>query len=675
MHRFLFSILIALSGWLLTVSVVATEPIKTHTNEGLRYPLDVTRRITSTFCELRPDRFHAGLDFSINGSLGANCYAIDDGYISRIKTTFNGYGRVIYLTLNSGDIAVYAHLAGFEGRIEEKLREEQLKQGRYQVELWFKPGEIPYKNGDVIGYAGGTGAGAPHLHFEMRTPRNDPYNPVLAGLYYDDKVAPYVRRVAMRPLDGDSEVEGRMESIIRSVEQNVATPVKFYGRVGISAQAHDFQQGGWARLGVRELALFVDDSLRHRTVLDTFPYALNRHSRLEFDYELGRNGDRKFRRLYVTPGNKLDMYEEGLPGGELDSRELGPGVHQVRIEVVDHRGNRNEMHWSIEALHEPFMPLASAADSIPEFDRESRHVLELPVDYHLTGTTAVITIPVIPDSIRVAGVYATSSAYESQKKLVQRYNESWVTRAALSMDHSGPTAFAILIEDSSGTVYEVNREMTVLPLPAGRDVVYSIPGTGYRINFEGYGQPWDMVAAMTISDPEPDSEAPILNMFPRDYPFLTTFELFLASGAEPFDDQAVMVYREHENQPWQFLSNFRERNGFQLSGKVFSFETFSVAKDTVAPELFAATPRDGVAFSSRKPRLRVSLRDEFSGLDMEHCHLTLNGEIVIWVYDPDAATIEYTPWESLDRGTHTWQVVAVDNAGNRTELNRSFVID
>ncbi len=668
-------ILIISCVFLLSTRTSASQPIHTHTAEGLRWPIDETRRITSTFCEYRTDRFHAGLDFSINGSLGAECFAIDDGYISRIKTSFNGYGRVIYLTLNSGDIAVYGHLHGFEDRIEEKLREEQLHQGRYQVELWFKPGELAYKNGDVVGYAGGTGAGAPHLHFELRTPRNEPYNPVLAGFYYEDNTAPYVRRVAIRPLDGDSEVEGQMESLIRSVDQNIAAPVKFYGRVGISAQAHDFQQGGWARLGVRELALYVDDELYYQTVLDTFVYSLNRHSRLDFDYELSREGHKKFRRLYLAPGNKLDFYTSDSTNGVLDSRVLGPGVHQVRIEVVDHRGNRSSMHWLIEALHEPFLPLASELESFASLPDNPYQEIDLPADYRFTGLTAIVTLPSVPDSIVVSSLVASSPAYGSSKRFVQRGDGSWVTRASLSLEQSGSTEFTVLVEDTARTVYEISDEFILLPLPAGKNVVYSVSDTGYRVKFEGYGQTSDLVAAMTVDEPDVNAEAPILSMLPRDYPFLTTFELFLDSGTEPFADQALLVYREQEEQEWQFLSNFRERDDHQLSGKVFSFESFSVARDTVPPVLSRATPGNGVAFSNRKPRMAVSVLDEFSGLDIEHCEMSLNGEPVIWIYDPDEDVIEYVPWEPLPHGSYSWQVVAVDNAGNRSELIRSFIVD
>ncbi|MCB2210708.1 M23 family metallopeptidase [bacterium] len=651
----------------------ATQPIEEYTNEGLRWPTDISRRITSTYGEYRADRFHAGLDFSINGSIGAPAYAIDNGHISRIKTTFNGYGRVIYFTLDSGDIAVYAHLDGFEDRIEAVVRQQQLHQGRYEIEYWPGPDELRYEKGDVVAYCGDTGAGAPHLHFELRTPRNEPYDPVMAGFYYKDSYAPYVRRVAIRPLDGDSEVEGRMESHVFDVRQGVVAPVQFYGKVGLSVQAHDFQQGGWSRLGVKTFEMYLDDVLLHKTVMDTFQYSFNRHSRLEFDYELRRDGWNKFRRMYPVPGNKLTLYDESLPGGIIDSREIGAGMHMVRFRVTDHRGNVGEATWPIEALHEPALPAASTPDSLPMFALTERVQMDLDLRFTLTGTTAELFLT-DPDTIEVARAYANSPAFLTPKRMVP-LRRGWYTRTTMSLDQSGLTPVTVLLEDTAGVVYQVSEEKRLIPLRAGNNRDFHLPEYGLSIHFNGYGLPWDMVAELTVDTTETGTDAPVFTITPNDYPFLTTFEMTFDSQSDPFPRHALMVYREHDGQRWNYLSNERAANGLRLIADVLSFESFSVAQDTIPPELYNLTPNNGAAFKTRKPLLAARIRDTFSGLDMAESGIWLDGEEVIWVYDPDAARIEYRPWESLSAGRHEWRIVAADNAGNRTEYTRSFVID
>ena len=40
-------------------------------------------------------------------------YSIADGYVSRVKVSSYGYGKVIYITHYDGNTSVYAHLKEF----------------------------------------------------------------------------------------------------------------------------------------------------------------------------------------------------------------------------------------------------------------------------------------------------------------------------------------------------------------------------------------------------------------------------------------------------------------------------------------------------------------------------------------------------------------------------------
>lgn len=657
-------------------SSFASDPPDTMTATGYRWPVDVSRTITSTFGELRPDRFHAALDFSINGDVGAPCFAIADGHVSRVRANFTGYGRALYLTLADGTTAVYAHLHEFTEPVERRLRAEQLRQGTFEVEMWLDPGELEFNQGDVVGYCGGSGSGAPHLHFELRTPDNVPFNPILAGFRYDDTRAPYVRRFAIRPLDGDSEAGGEVSEIVRNITDQTAEPVQFYGRAGLSVEVRDFQDGGWYRLGPTRIEFFLDDSLRHRTVLDTFPYALNHQSRLEFDYELGRNnGYRRFRRLYVAPGNELGFYDDTLPGGIIDTRELAAGTHTARVVVTDAAGNTGEATWPLEALAAPTVPPASEPDTLPALLNAPHAWFDQPFEFEFIGRTVVVRVPDVSDFLAIEQAWTASPAYRHPKRLVRRADGSWFARSELDMDYHGPAVFSVLMQDTSGAVFEARRERIVFPLPAGRSVLWSLPEHGFSARFDGSDLPWDMVAAFSPAEPDSGTIAPLYTLEPRDYPFLDTFEMTLARDGAPWDANAVMVYRERPDHDWLFLSNQRAREGLALEAKVFSFETFSVARDTVPPLIERATPADGAVFASRRPRLAVTVTDEFSGLDTDRCALLLDGNEVIWEYDPDADRLFYIPWEPIADGEHSWTVTATDRAGNRSELTREFVVD
>jgi len=67
----------------------------------LAYPLD-NIVVTGNFAELRPNHFHAGLDLRTDPTKNIPIYSVDDGYVSRIKASTFGYGKVIYITHPGG---------------------------------------------------------------------------------------------------------------------------------------------------------------------------------------------------------------------------------------------------------------------------------------------------------------------------------------------------------------------------------------------------------------------------------------------------------------------------------------------------------------------------------------------------------------------------------------------
>ena len=65
--------------------------------QELTWPIDSPKRISSSFGEPRPGRFHFGVDFKSGGVTGKKIVAIGNGYISRVHTSPFGYGKGLYL--------------------------------------------------------------------------------------------------------------------------------------------------------------------------------------------------------------------------------------------------------------------------------------------------------------------------------------------------------------------------------------------------------------------------------------------------------------------------------------------------------------------------------------------------------------------------------------------------
>ena len=78
-----------------------------------RNPFDSAIFVSGTFCELRGNHFHGGLDIRTGGREGWPVLAVADGYVERVKVSTGGYGRVVYIRHPNGFTSVYGHLQKF----------------------------------------------------------------------------------------------------------------------------------------------------------------------------------------------------------------------------------------------------------------------------------------------------------------------------------------------------------------------------------------------------------------------------------------------------------------------------------------------------------------------------------------------------------------------------------
>src|SRR6201992_1557193 len=119
-----------------------------------RYPLDLPPSTAGSFGELRPNHFHSGLDFKTNGRTGYPVHAAYDGYISRLRVQFGGFGNAIYITHPNGFTTVYGHIERFGSELEQAVRAEQARQQSFEVDFNLTPLQIPVCKDDVIALSG-----------------------------------------------------------------------------------------------------------------------------------------------------------------------------------------------------------------------------------------------------------------------------------------------------------------------------------------------------------------------------------------------------------------------------------------------------------------------------------------------------------------------------------------
>jgi len=317
------------------------------------WPVKTAIDLSNAFGEFRSNRFHAGVDIRTGGKIGTRVYAPVKGHIWRIKMTYDGYGKGLYLKGDDGHLYVFGHLEDFASKIDRTVKFAQVSSRRYYQDLYFPKDSIPVDKGEFIALSGRTGGTAPHLHFEKRTPDNYPVNPLLHGFGLKDSMRPVFSSIVFRMIDDSS----LFDNADRTVEYNVTrakseafyspdTVLYFSRPFGVLAKCYDQTRPGGMHLTPYRMTLYIDDTLRYEVLFDTLDFEVQRSVNFEYDLLRATGGEKRVRRLFHLPGNEFRGSRaaddrNGIFG--LASRP--PGLHRGRIVASDHAGNTSELHF------------------------------------------------------------------------------------------------------------------------------------------------------------------------------------------------------------------------------------------------------------------------------------------------------------------------------------------
>jgi hypothetical protein len=342
----------------------------------LRHKVD----LSSGFGDYRDGRFHAGVDIRTGGRIGRRLFSPVNGYIWRIKTAYTGYGKGLYLRGDDGYIYVLAHLDKFTDDIDRAVKRQQIAAERYYLDIYFPEDSFRVTKGQPIGFTGQSGAKAPHLHFERRSPDNIPINPLAHGYHLDEKIAPVLTRVEFAMTDQESLFPNgrrRLSLDIKSGSQPgeyELDSILYLNRpFGLLIDGFDRMREGGMKQAIYKLAVYLDGDLLYRTILDTVDYETGYEVGFEYDVLQAAHGDKRVRRLYYRDDNKSAgsnaMNDHGGIIGH--DNKLRVGWHDARIVAEDCYGNRSELGfgflWGPE--HNVFVhdSTAEAQNDLTEF--------------------------------------------------------------------------------------------------------------------------------------------------------------------------------------------------------------------------------------------------------------------------------------------------------------------
>jgi len=320
--------------------------------DGLRWPLDLSPAVVSSFGEYRYDHMHAGVDLSTGGAVGLPVHAVADGRVFRIKVEWRGYGRALYLRHADGRISVYGHLQRYEDAVlglERKVRERQREaKTRYPGDIYLDP-PLPVRRGQVIAYSGESGVGLPHLHFEMRGPGDDPIDPFRNGLPAPKQGAPVLESIEATAAAPDSWIDGvlRERTLTLSLRQRVYVPDEPLRVSGpFQLDLSGWAPGGGGKAGIRFLEARVDGQTCYRLDFDRFRFDQYPLAGLIYDHRFSRLGPTRMAwRLSALPGNALAQGGCRFVGGDGEpapgAYRLEDGAHRLEIIARDAAGSES----------------------------------------------------------------------------------------------------------------------------------------------------------------------------------------------------------------------------------------------------------------------------------------------------------------------------------------------
>ena len=144
MHKFfLYTALFFSSfafGQFLTCDSIWTLPMKS--------PVE----LSAVFGDLRPNHFHMGIDIRTAGRENLPIYAVQDGYITRMKVSSVGYGWVLYVAHPNGYASVYAHCNKFAPKIQSFYLDTSAAGQSNEIDLILPQNRMPVKKGELLAY-------------------------------------------------------------------------------------------------------------------------------------------------------------------------------------------------------------------------------------------------------------------------------------------------------------------------------------------------------------------------------------------------------------------------------------------------------------------------------------------------------------------------------------------
>lgn len=599
-----------------------------------------------------------------------------------MKSEPRGYGKVLYILHENGYTTVYAHLDEFAPKIKART-----PAARYFDVFLSAP--LPVEKGETIAFTGETGAGLPHLHFEVRRGFAHPVEPFSAGLEPVNDALPVPDSITLYPATPETRIHGSpypaVFAFVKQPANSDASPdpsgetayildeaPRVTGSVYFELTAHQPGSTPTSRRGIsgwklaevgRTPPLFCSERK-----IETFDYlapdglvnqifnpARSHIGPTFFTYRLypvgspraGACSDPVFKADGKPHSFRLDLFtESGLQSEatfrvvpEEDAGGAGGTLHDgapagnSALSYTWNPGNAPGIHVSLLKDHMLVTAQSDDSPAVLEIRSNDATVLESKPD-----KVTVASIPLPPPGPLHFSLATPFSAPLAE--ITTRLYEP-------ELDHSLDAVWGnVALRAPAGSFL---RDTPVLWMPVDLPAHPRLPFVTPPFNIEPLGEPLRRPALLQLSSPEyaPDTGLYHWDPFVYGWRFLgSVFSENTAPAAPPAPGEAGPP-----------APNF-------VSISILHFDTYAVLKDEVPPVIYAP----GVF----RKRMAILITDVGMGVNDERVFVTLNGKPVAGDYDPDRAWFLTDLPYSKFVGKGKLKVVVFDRGGNRAQKTFSL---
>ena len=629
-------------------------------------PLDTPLVLTGGFGEFRANHFHAGLDLGTGGRVGRPVYAPLAGWIERVRTSGVGYGRSLYLHAEDGRLLVFGHLDAFAPPLARYVVAVQESSGQYEQDLWLAAGRLRVTAGQRIAWTGESGAGGPHLHFEIR--RGDmAYNPLRSGLAIPDTAAPILASLTLEPLDDTSYVERSAAPVTLRLGERAPT-VNVVGRVRAVVAARDGVWSGVDRMVPWSLSLGFDEP-QVECRFDSVSWATDM---VESDlvYDTGRVlGDKGFV-LWAPPGFRpralRTRASEGEEAGTLTVRPGDP-PRRLRLVARDAAGGVCERAVILQPARvgtcSPDTSLAGGraeADSSRWFD-----LADLP-GFHLRVT--------------YRGAPAGSRGVSIGGRPASLHDGEW--SAVVALPRPGRPGIAtippwITGRDAAGRTWGTRFVAALRADPMARSRRTEDDPLDWVLSREALFEPAPIFSRWSGGPPEGPAElvarSPALELMPVSLPLRGPVRLELRHPEA--EGSRVGLYTD-DGTGWSWVSAPPDSELHRRVGETRHLGRFALFADTLAPRtLPLKVPPHAIPGPYERWALEAGVREEGSGVDVRASWFEVDGRRMPTEWDPEKSILRWRPLRAPARGAHRFAVIATDRSGNARRTTGRFIMN